>query len=39
LPDGSLRFGVVSTDGDGGIPGSQENATLVDLPTGWAAPV
>jgi hypothetical protein len=39
LPDGSLRFGVVSVSGDGGIPGTQDNATLTTLNAGWVAGV
>jgi len=39
LPDGSIRAGVPSTDGDGSIPGAQENAGLADIADGWLAPV
>ena len=38
LPEGSVRAGVPSTNGDGSITGAQENIALQTLAAGWVAP-
>jgi len=37
-PDGTIRSGLVSADGDGTIPGAKDNVALESLGVGWIAP-